>query len=81
MDIHLIHNKNEFIQFYYYEKRTIKEYPSKYPCILTITRRDVGIMGDAYFHNISYFPEHLKEDKEIEDYFSGILYGAKLLSN
>lgn len=80
MNIHFIKNRADFVQFYYYEEKYIKEYPSDYPCILTIKEADAGLMGRKVLHSISYFPKYLETDKELSDFFEGILLGAKITS-
>ena len=53
----VINNKEEFEEFYPYDKKYIKEYPKEYPCICYWETELRGIMGDERVAYIAYFPK------------------------
>jgi hypothetical protein len=56
MKTKIIHNKEEFENNYYYDKKYLKEknYPKHYPCILLQEHEDGGIGGSYVSHTIVY---------------------------
>lgn len=43
-----IKNKEQFEEEYPYDKDRIANYPSVYPCILSVEYKDAGLMGNFY---------------------------------
>jgi hypothetical protein len=78
MNIHFVRNSSDYVQLYSNEEKGIKEYPSDYPCILIINEVNDSTVGNHGAHRIINFPKNLETDKEHQDYYNGILLGAKI---
>lgn len=61
----VINNKEEYDEFYPYDKKNIKLYPKEYPCVCKIENVGAGIMGDYWQVYVAYFPK----DVSIEEAF------------
>jgi hypothetical protein len=72
----LINNKEEFEEFYPYDKNYITEYPKEYPCVAKWEYEDCGLMGDKRQVYVAYFPK----DVTLEDAFiKGLFYSWNYL--
>ena len=66
-----INNKEEFENFYPYDKKYINEYPREYPCIVRCIFIDGGLMGDSKEIQVAYYPKKV----ECSDIFQeGLFY-------
>ena len=67
----VINNKEEFEEFYPYDKKYIEEYPKEYPCVAKWEHEDCGLMGDKKQVYVAYFPKNLKPN---EAFYKGLFY-------
>lgn len=67
----VINNKEEFENFYPYDKKYIEEYPTEYPCVCKVEWEDYGLMGDQRVVYVAYFPKDQTPD---EAFLSGLRY-------
>jgi len=67
----IINNKEEFEEYYPYDKKYIKEYPKEYPCIAKCEIEDRGIMGDERVVYLAYYPKNLTSN---EVFYKGLNY-------
>lgn len=67
----LIHNRQEFIDFYYYKQSKPDKYPLRYPCIVEQIHQDGGLGGDYVDHQITYFPKRVNKNAFLLGYIKG----------
>jgi len=76
MTTKVINTREEFENFYFYDKKYMTEdhYPTTYPCLATKEERDAGIAGSQVVHNIFYCPD----EYDIKSFFAGLEKGLRI---
>jgi hypothetical protein len=59
----IIHNKEEFEEFYPYLNKEIKEYPKEYPCVCRWYHEGGGLMGEYKQVYVTYFPKNVTPEE------------------
>lgn len=54
----IINNKEDFEEFYPYDKKYIRDYPKEYPCICKWVYESGGLAGDYKKIYVAYFPKN-----------------------
>ena len=52
----IINNHEEYVAFYPYDKKYIKNYPDQYPCVCKKEHWDGGLGSGGYEVYVTYFP-------------------------
>ena len=69
----IINNKQDFENFYPYDKKYIDEYPKEYPCICKFEYEGGGLMGEYKQVYVAYFPKN-KNINLNESFIEGLYY-------
>jgi len=70
----IIYNREQFVKNYPYSKDQIKakDYPKKYPCIMTIVDVEGGLSGDYMYASLVYPGKH-----DFNSFVAGFKKGMK----
>ena len=58
----IIKNKDDFEEFYPYDKKYIDKYPNEYPCVCKWENEGGGLMGDYRQVYVTYFPKNISSN-------------------
>ena len=59
----IINNQQEYEDFFPYDKKYIKVYPTQYPCYCKMEFEGGGLMGDYKQVYVAYFPKNVSVEE------------------
>lgn len=76
MNAKIIRSREEFEEFYYYKEAPAKEYPTRYPCVVT-KRHWIGGLGSGGTVHEIYYPEPAGIDIWLQGFELGVKAGLE----